>query len=191
MTADSWSEDARGIWQSQESVVTRMSADDMRARADRWNREFGRTNWIAFACASVLLIFFVWMLVINQTALQRLGAIVGIASGVYLVRVGMRVAGRRWADNGATCVRAYKAQLERRRQADMGSARTILLSLTGCALLSSPGDWLPWTLQAAGQLGTGILVYAYISRQARRFQIRIDELTRLEGDSPALDGPAR
>ena len=34
MTADLWSEDARGIWQSQESVVTRMSADDMRARAD-------------------------------------------------------------------------------------------------------------------------------------------------------------
>jgi hypothetical protein len=54
--------------------------------------------------------------------------------------------------------------------------------MTGCALLSSPPDWGSWTLQAASQLGTGILVYAYITRQARRFQMRIDELTRLQGD---------
>jgi hypothetical protein len=84
MTADPWSEDARGIWQSQESVVTRMSADDMRARADRWNRELDGTNWIAFACAGFLLIFFVWMLVVHQRTLPRLGAIVGIASAAYL-----------------------------------------------------------------------------------------------------------
>ncbi len=51
MTADVWHDDARGIWQSQESVVTRMSGDDTRARAERWNREFGRTRWIAFVCA--------------------------------------------------------------------------------------------------------------------------------------------
>jgi hypothetical protein len=182
MTADPWSEDARGIWQSQESVVTRMSAQDMRARADRWSQELDGTNWIAFACAGLFLVFFVWMLVIHQRALQRLGAIVGITSAAYLTGVGMRNAGRRWVDNGATCVRAYKAQLERRRQADVGSARTILIAMTGCALLSSPQDWGPWTLQAASQLGTGILVYAYITRQARRFQVRIDELTRLESD---------
>ena len=53
MTADLWSDDARGIWQGQESVVTRMSVDEMRARASRWNREFERTNWIAFACSSL------------------------------------------------------------------------------------------------------------------------------------------
>jgi hypothetical protein len=182
MSADPWTEDARGLWQSQESVVTRMSVDDTRARADRWNQAFGRTNWIAFACAGVLLSFFVYMLVINHTALQRLGAIVGVVSAAYLAAVGMRIAGRRWVDEGATCISAYKGQLERRRQADMGSARTILLSMTGCALLSSPGPWIPWTLQAATQLGAGILMYAFISRQARRFQIRINELTRLEGD---------
>ncbi len=182
MSPDMWTEDARGIWQSQESVVTRMSADDMRMRAERWDREFSGTNWIAFAGASVFLAFFVWMLVIHHTALQRLGAIVGILSAVYLTAVGLRIAGRRWADSGATCVGAYRAQLERRRQADMGSARTILMAMTGCALLTSPAGWVPWTLQAAGQLATGILAYAYISRQARRFQARIDELTRLEGD---------
>ena len=32
MTADLWSEDAQGLWQSQESMVTRMSAEDMRIR---------------------------------------------------------------------------------------------------------------------------------------------------------------
>ena len=179
MAADSWSEDARGLWQSQESVVTRMSADEMRSRAERWDRAFGETSWIAFACAGVLLAFFGWMLVVHQAALPRFGALVGIAAAVHLVGVGMRVGGR-WADSGATCVRAYKAQLERRRQADMGAARTILLSMTGCALLSS-GDWGSWALQAAGQLGAGMVTYAYISRQARRFQARIDELTRLEG----------
>jgi hypothetical protein len=182
MSPDLWIEDARGIWQSQESVVTRMSADDMRARAERWNREFSGTNWIAFAGALVFLIFFGWMLAIHSTALQRVGAIVGLVSAVYLTAVGMRIASRRWVDDRATCVGAYKAQLERRRQADVGSARTILMAMTGCALLTTPADWVPWTLQAAGQLGTGILVYAYISRQARRFQARIDELTRLEGE---------
>jgi hypothetical protein len=182
MSADSWGEDARGMWQSQESVVTRMSADDMRARADRWNREFNRTNWIAFASAGVFLVFFVSMLVIMQTALQRLGAVLGIAAAGYVTSVGIRLASRRWVEDGATCVRAYKAQLERRRQADMGSARTLLLAMTGCAFLTSPGNWVPWTLQAAIQLGGGLLAYAYLSRQARRFQARIDELTRLEGD---------
>ena len=179
MTADPWIDDARGMWQGQESVVTRMSADEMRMRAERWDRAFSATNWIAFACAGVLLAFFAWMLVVHQAALQRMGALVGIASAVHLVGVGMRV-GSRWVDSGATCVRAYKAQLERRRQADMGAAQTILLSMTGCALLST-GDWGAWALQATGQLGAGIITYAYISRQARRFQVRIDELTRLEG----------
>jgi hypothetical protein len=181
MTADPWIEDARGMWQSQESVVARMSADEMRARAERWDRAFSGTNWIAFACAGVLLACFVWMLVVHHTALQRVGALVGIGAAAYLTAVGMRVASRRWLDGGATCVRAYKAQLERRRQADLGAARTILLSMTGCALLSTPVAWGPWTLQAAGQLGAGIITYAYITRQARRFQVRIDELTRLEG----------
>jgi hypothetical protein len=181
MTPDSWSEDARGIWQGQESAVTRLSAEDMRARADRWERAFDRTHWIAFACAGVLALFFGWMLVIEQAALQRLGATIGLASAVHLVAVGLRVAGRGWVEDGATCIRAYKAQLERRWYADRGAARTILLSMTGCALLTSPGDGASWALQAAGQMGAGVITYAYVSRQARRFRTRIDELTRLEG----------
>ena len=64
----------------------------------------------------------------------------------------------------------------------MGSARTILLMMLGCALLGNPGDGGSWALQAVGQLGAGIVVYVYISRQARRFQARIDELGRLEGN---------
>jgi len=182
MVDDAWIEDARGIWQSQASVVTHMSADDMRARANRWNRDFSSTNWIAFVCAGLFVLFFGWMLVVAHTTLQRVGALVGIAAAAYLVRLGMRIADRRWNDEGATCVRAYKAQLERRRQADVGSARTILMVMTGCALLSGPGDWFAWTLQAAVQLGTGLVAYTYITRQARRFQKRIDELTSLEGD---------
>ncbi|AMY07464.1 hypothetical protein LuPra_00637 [Luteitalea pratensis] len=183
MTGDAWGDDARGIWQSQESAVTRMSMEEMRARARRWNREFEGTNWIAFACAAVLLLFFVPMLLISETTLQRAGAAIGIVSAAYVVGVGLRIASRRrWVDDSATCVRAYKAQLERRRQADMGAARTILLMMTGCALLGSPGDVGSWALRAVGQLGAGIVVYVYISRQARRFQQRIAELDRLDGD---------
>lgn len=180
MTADAWNEDARGIWQRQESVVTRMSADEMRARAARWNTAFDRTNWIAFACAGVLGLFFVPMLLIVPTTIQRIGAAIGIASVVYLVGVGVRIASGRWVDGGATCLRAYAAQLERRRDADMGAARTILLMMTGCALLNSPGHWVAWTLQAASQFGAGVFVFVYIRRQASRFQTRIDELSRLD-----------
>ena len=100
MTADLWGEDARGIWQSQESVVTRMSAEDMRERADRWDRAFRGTNWIAFACAGVLLLFFTSMLAIHQTTLQRTGAAIGIAAGLYLVFVGVRVAQRGGSKRG-------------------------------------------------------------------------------------------
>ena len=181
MTGD-WSEDARGIWQSQQSAVTLMSTEEMRSRASRWNREFEATNWIAFVCAAGLLLFFVPMLIISETTLQRAGAAIGIVSAAYLVSVGLRIASRRWTDGSATCVHAYKAQLERRRKADMGSARTILLMMLGCALLSTPADGGPWALQAIGQLGAGIITYVYISRQARRFQARIDELDRLEAN---------
>jgi len=181
MTADVWHEDARGIWQSQESVVTRMSADDMRARAQRWNSAFGRTNWIAFACAAFFLAFFLLMLAINQTAVQRAGALLGIVAAIYLAGAGFQIASRRWVEDGATCVRAYKMQLQRRHAADMVAARTILMAMTGCALLSSPGSWMAWTLQAATQAGTGVIAYMYITRQASRFQVRIGELTRLDG----------
>ena len=180
MIADPWNEDAQGLWQSQESIVTRMSADDMRARAERWDRAFRETHWIAFACAGVLLVFFVAMLFVNETSLQRVGAAIGIGAAVHLVHIGVRIVRGPWIEEGATCIRAYKRQLERRRLGEQGAARTILLSLTGCALLTSPGDWVPWTLQAAGQFATGVVVYIYLSRQARRFQQRIDELTRLE-----------
>jgi hypothetical protein len=180
MTADLWNEDARGLWQSQESVVTRMSADDMRARADRWNREFGRTNWIPFVCSGVLLSFFILMLVINQTVLQRAGALLGVGAAICVAIAGVRMASRRWIEDGATCVRAYKLQLQRRWEADVASARTIFMVMTGCALLSEPGQWVPWLLQAVTQFGTGVIVYVYITRQARRFRTRIAELTRLE-----------
>jgi hypothetical protein len=181
MTADLWGEDARGLWQNQESVVTRMSAADMRARADQWDRAFRGTNWIAFACAGVLGLFFTAMLVVHQTPLQRAGAIVGLASAIYLVVIGVRVA-RRPPDEGATCVRAYKLQLERRRLGEIGSARTILLSLTGCALLTDQRAWIAWTLAASAQLTAGVIAYVYFSRQASRFQARIDDLTRLEAE---------
>jgi len=183
MPADSWDEDARGIWQSQESVVTRMTADEMRARAERWDTALSRTNWIAFACAGFFLSFFVFMLVIHHTAIQRVGALVGIAAAVYLAGAGSRMASRRWVDDGATCVRAYRMQLQRRWEADVASARTILLVMTGCALLVRPDDWIRWLLQAASQLGAGVIAYVYITRQARRFQTRIDELKSLEQDS--------
>ena len=49
------------------------------------------------------------------------------------------------------------------------------MAMTGCALLSSPGNWMAWTLQAVTQAGTGVIAYMYITRQARRFQVRIDE----------------
>ncbi len=182
MTADLWSEDAQGLWQSQESMVTRMSAEDMRIRAERWNREFRATNWIAFACAAVLGGFFAWMLVVDHTTLQRIGATIGLAAAAHLVFVGLRVAKGRWLEEGATCLRAYKLQLQRRYVADQGSARTILLSLTGCALLADPGNGVSWGLTAASQLAAGVIAYVYFSRQARRFQVRIEELTRLEGD---------
>jgi hypothetical protein len=183
MSADSWEEDARGLWQSQESVVTRMTADEMRARAERWNRAFGRTNWIALAGAGFFLAFFGWMMVVHQAALQRVGALVGIAAAIYLAAAGSRVASARWVEDGATCARAYRMQLQRRSEADRASARTILLAMTGCALLSGPGDWFTWTLQAGGQLAAGVVAYVYITRQARRFEARIDELRRLEGDA--------
>ena len=85
MTADVWHDDARSVWQSQESVVTRMSGDDTRARAERWNREFGRTRWIAFVCAAFFLAFFLLMLALNHTPVQR-----GARSGMEL---GIRLAG--------------------------------------------------------------------------------------------------
>ena len=112
MTADLWGEDARGIWQSQESVVTRMSADDMRARADRWNREFEGTNWIAFVCAGVLLLFFASMLVDRRddAPADRRDDRHRRGRSIWSF-VGLRVASGRWLDEGATCIRAYKVQL--------------------------------------------------------------------------------
>ena len=180
MTADPWIEDARGIWQSPDADVTRMSAGDMRARADRWRTEFARTNWIAFACAGLLLAFFGLMLAIHQTALQRTGAVVGIAAAVYLAAAGLRISSRRLSDDSATCIRAYTSQLERRRRADMDSARTIVMVMTAAALLSEQAGWGAWVLQAGSQLAAGAIVYVYVARQARRFQQRIDELTGLE-----------
>jgi hypothetical protein len=183
MTADRWHEDAQGIWQSQESVVTRMTGDDMRRRAARWHTAFGRTAWIPFACAAFFLGFFVLMLVVNgDTALKRVGAFVGIVAAGYLCAVGVEMRGRRWDIEGATCIQAYKMQLERRRRADVASARTILLTMSAAALLTDAAGWGPWSLQAAGQLGAGIVAYVYVMRQARRFRMRINELTRLQAD---------
>ena len=179
MTADVWHEDARGIWQSQESVVTRMSADDMRARAERWNWEFGRTNWIAFACAAFFLAFFLLMLAINHTPVQRAGALLGIVAAIYAAGAGFRIASRRGSKTARRACAPTRCSCNAATPADMAAARTILMAMTGCALLSSPGNWMAWTLQAVTQAGTGVIAYMYITRQARRFQVRIDELTRL------------
>ena len=62
------------------------------------------------------------------------------------------------------------------------------MAMTGCALLSSTEHWIPWTLQAVTQAGTGVIAYMYITRQARRFQVRIDELTRLNAADGSNEG---
>ena len=44
------------------------------------------------------------------------------------------------------------------------------MSLTGCALLTDPANWVSWGLTAASQLAAGVIAYVYFSRQARRFR---------------------
>ena len=68
---------------------TDVRGPDAGERAKRWNREFEGTSWIAFACAGFLLLFFVSMLVINETTdpacrrnhRHRLGGFISSASG--------------------------------------------------------------------------------------------------------------
>ena len=71
-------------------------------------------------------------------------------------------------------------QLQRRHAADMAAARTILMAMTGCALLSSPGTLDPVRPSKLSPRRNGVIAYVYIARQARRFQVRIDDLTRLD-----------
>jgi hypothetical protein len=40
---------------------------------------------------------------------------------------------------------------------------------------------MSWTVQAVTQAGTGVIAYMYVTRQAGRFQVRVGELTRLDG----------
>ena len=174
---------ARALWQSQASQVTALSMDDVRARTAYLRDQFRRSWLVPWVVAASLVGFFVLMLLVDaRTGAQRVGAALGIASGVVMAAGAIWWHRRSGASNTDTGLVAYRVQLETQRTALSLCIVAMALMMTGSAALGAPDPWSARqaVLNAAGPLLGAVISIWYVWRHRRAYQRRIDEVARLE-----------
>lgn len=191
MTDDARVDEVRAAWRNQPANSLRVPTQLMRARAGQIDALLRRATFAIIVGGTAAVPILGWGLYSFPNPLQRIGivlTIVGVAFLIYQVRahvVSTREATE--AMNTTPSVIAYRAALERRRDFYQGVwawSRLLiffpgpLIFLYGAAK-ADPGDK---EAVATGALFVALAVGSIVSNrvQARRFQIEIDEVDRLQ-----------
>lgn len=192
------SEDRRiqELWQGQQTEGFRMSVEQVRMSAGKFQRKIGWRNVREYAAALFVVIFFGFQFIRAGDLLARIGLGTVIASMFYIVWV-LHSKGSARAlpkDAGlASCVQFQRRELERQRDL-VGSVWRWYLGpmIPGLAILivafgrANPSHLKHPSILIALEaivFGATFLGIAKLnSRAARRLQKRIDELENLELD---------
>jgi len=183
----------KSVWQNQPSERIRMSVDEIRRRAEKFQKKIYWRNAREYVAALIAVVFGgfeVWLL---PDALMRVGIGLMIAGMLYLIwHLHRRGSARSLpADLGlASSLEFYKRELERQRDL----LRSVWLWYLGplipgpVVLMVANARTNPDHLRRIGlSLASALFALLYVlvwmrnQRGARRLQSRINELNALEG----------
>ncbi|HUI41934.1 MAG TPA: hypothetical protein VL523_08200 [Terriglobia bacterium] len=185
--------DLQSVWQNQPAEGIRMSVDEIRRRAGKFERKIYWRNAREYVAALVVVIFFGYEFWRTPDALSRVGFGLAIAGLLYLVWHLYRKGSSRGLPGEmglASGVEFFRRELERQRDLVQHVWRWYLGPLVpGMIVLivafsrTNPGHMrhYGWFLGAYSALAalTFVFIAKLNERGARRLQRRIDELNAL------------
>jgi Flp pilus assembly protein TadB len=183
---------AQKLWQSQPVEATRMSAEAIRKRADKFEQRIRRRNVREYVGSMLSAIVFVYFIVQSHDVLFRIAYGMFIAGmAVMVVQLYRKSAPRRMSgDMGAsTCLQFFREELERQRDVVKNVWAWYLAPLVpGFVLLTVAtliGVPFPASLRKVVLMnvfvgGVFFLVWKLNMRAARCLQRTIDELYAAE-----------
>lgn len=198
MTNKSPSSDLRNVWQNQKPEGILMSAEEIRRKAEKFERKIFWENalnyLVGFAGVALLSLCLMWQIL---GALLRLGMGLILVAVLYMVwQTHKRSPFRRMpAEMGvASCVEFHRRELERRRDLhrnvwkwSLGPAIPGLLVIMAGVAHMSPWNHSLRALISFDLMFAAIVVFAFAYAwresqwRALKLQNQIDELNALEG----------
>jgi cell division protein FtsW (lipid II flippase) len=197
MTNESSPNDTRSAWQNQKTEGVRMSTQEIRRKAEKFERKVFWENAVNYLLGLVGVAFVCFCIVWHRypkDVLIRLGLGLTVAAVLYLLwQIHKRSPVRRFpAEMGAvSCLDFYRKELERRRDHhrrywwDIGPAIPGVVILWVAMTRISPSHLRHpgWVLM--GVVTVSVLIVLYFWRQsavrAQKLQDEINELDALKG----------
>ncbi len=185
--------DMREVWQNQKVEVTRMSTQELRSKAARFQRKIGRRNLREYLAAVVVVAafsFYIWQF---DSIAMRAGSVLVIAGTLFVVHQLRRRGSPKKLPADVTwesCLDFHRQELERQRDLLRQVWRWYLLPfvpgtvvfLSGAAIESPQAR--AWCL---GVLASTAVVFLLVGKLnswvANKLQRQIDELEAVENDT--------
>ena len=189
-------QDVSKIWQSQKSEGVRMSVDEIRLKAGKYNRKILWRNAREYVAAVAVTVFFSFSFTQTNDTLTRVAYVAIIASVLYICwHLHQHGSASRMPENlgMANSLEFHRQELERQRDLVSGVWRWYLgPMIPGMVLLlvalarTNPGHVKNFGVVFTAYACLVVLVFAGVGwmnlRAARRLQRRIDDLDKLRGD---------
>ncbi|HMN45688.1 MAG TPA: hypothetical protein PKE27_13995 [Povalibacter sp.] len=190
----------QAIWAGQVTHPLHLSAAQLRARMEQFEKEIRRRNFRDYVSFALVLAGCGGAVLMVSNLLLRLGAALMAAWAIYcmhgLYRFGfIQREENPWEDGAQACVAHHRRQLERQRDIVLSWPWGIGLAIPGFVLFSlgvvysrAQPDWsIPIAL-----IGCFAFLYVVLVIQGRaraaQWQREIDALAMLEGDARASGG---
>jgi len=187
----------RELWQGQQAEGVRMSIDQIRASATKFQRRIGSRNMREYVAAAAVAIFFGFELLRTGDPLTRIGFALIIAGVLYMVwQLHSKGSARPLPEDAglASCTEFQRRELERQRELVSSVWRWYLgpmipglavliaaFSRTNSGRLTHPG--LIIALYSILVAAVFVFVAKLNGRAARELQRRIDELDELSREN--------
>ena len=183
--------DMRNLWQNQETEPVKMPVEQIRKRAQAFQRKIRLRNSIEYAGVVFIVVAFGFMLRGVRDPILRAGDIVCMAGALYVAYQLHRRGSSRTPPADVTCLEFHRGELQRQRELHRNvwswylaplvpGLATIILA----ALMAQPGRLPHPRLIIAAYTSVCALLFLVIwklnGRAAEKLQRRIEELDAFE-----------
>jgi hypothetical protein len=197
MPAEPPPNDVGKLWRDQREELVKMSLDEIRGKARKYERQIRRRNGVEYVAIAAVVAFFGFSMLRLENALMRVGEGMCIAGGLYVAyQLHRRGSARAVPGDMAltSCIDFRLRELERQRDYLQGSwswylgplvPGMVVIMLAGA--LANPGHLRHPRLFIAAYAGVCALAFFWVrqlhKRCVRKLQGQIDELDAVRKQS--------
>ena len=186
--------DPKALWQGQPEEIAPASLEEIRRRAQRFQRRKRLANIVEYLAVIVVTGIYGYYLTVLPGLFLKLGSGYAIVWGLFYAWQRRRLmSARAVPDDAAACLDFHRRELERQRDAVRGAWRWMVAPLPPLMVFIALGRWfdfpalnrVPWLdhlviLVSIGAFAeTLLLVWLWLENRADKLQDDLDDLDRL------------